>query len=319
MHEIRTQHPNTYYQTLRNNEEMGSKRTKFPIPTARLQALILSNKKLSFVISIIIVTLIYYGSLHLSQQSSNNKRRGVGGRDAQGELSSTLRRQDNGRAAVAIIRVIGISSGNNLKSNPHNDVQYLVQMKSHDYPIKNFRGSVCLLGGNANQQDLTPLDTLKRELNEELQYPEWVNAINPNEIIDDSAVKLSKKPLYNSTVVPLIPGSVRYLGTTLHSHTAKLIQKFRPYSFLCALYEITLRPDQLPPSVLYPRGANVQEGRLALLSEDQLMKHAKYAWGYEFTMGRYFGRNATNICEGASVTDVEENIWTMTPWTPWKR
>ena len=49
------------------------------------------------------------------------------------------------------------------------------------------------------------------------------------------------------------------------------------------------------------------------------MKHAKYAWGYEFTMGRYFGRNATNICEGASVTDVEENIWTMTPWTPWKR
>ena len=63
----------------------------------------------------------------------------------------------------------------------------------------------------------------------------------------------------------------------------------------------------------------MQEGQLALLSEDQLIWHAKYAWGYEFTVRRYFGRNTTNICEGTSVEDVDESVWNETVWTPLKR
>ena len=51
------------------------------------------------------------------------------------------------------------TNANNVNVNT-NDVQYLVQMKSHDYPITAFRGTVCLLGGNTNTHDATPLDTL---------------------------------------------------------------------------------------------------------------------------------------------------------------
>ena len=137
--------------------------------------------------------------------------------------------------------------------------------------------------------DVTPLDTLKRELNEELLSPDWVNAIQEKNVIDDS--KLGKT-LYNTTSLPAatvntdeggntdnfedgrFPGTVRYLGTTLHSHTAKLIDKPDAYAFFCALYEITIGIDQLPHSILHPVGATVQEGRLALLTQDQLLQQA---------------------------------------------
>ena len=215
-----------------------------------------------------------------------------------------------------------------------------------------FRGAVCLLGGNANGGtkkkkkkgllgkgkdgdngggDVTPLDTLKRELNEELLSPDWVNRIQQEKVIDDS--KLVKTSLYNTTSLSSAttventnnnnnfddgryPGTIRYLGTTLHSHTAKLIDKPNPYAFYCALYEITIGIDQLPHSILHPVGATIQEGRLALLTQDQLLQHAKYAWGYEYTMETYFGRKSWNKQEGASVSEVEENIWETTSWTP---
>merc|ERR1712194_304151 len=196
-----------------------------------------------------------------------------------------------------------------------------VQMKSHDYPIEIFRGTVCLLGGNANKRDETPLDTLKRELSEELHNPEWVNAIDETNIIDDSGMQFSNKPLFNSSFVVPRPKSgprIRYLGTTLHFQSAGLIQKATPYAFVCALYEITLRPDQLPPSAIYPRGANVQEGRVVLLTEDQLIKHSKYAWGYEYTVEKYFGKKTVNKQKGTAMSVVDEKTWKETGWTPSK-
>ena len=97
-----------------------------------------------------------------------------------------------------------------------------------------------------------------------------------------------------------------------------LVGRAAPYAFVCALYEITLRPEQLPPSVVYPRGANVQEGRVVLLSEDQLVRHSSYAWGYEHTMGRYFGRETANKQRGTAVSDVGEKDWKEMTWTPAK-
>ena len=299
---------------------MGSKRTRCPLRTARIKAAIISNKKLSFFLSALLLSILYQANTTLNSSPSNKRRFGVGGRDASGELASALRRRDDGRAAVVIVRVIGLNGDQSRKDyNPHSDVKSLVQVKSHDYPIHEFRGAVCLLGGNANKYDATPLDTLKRELNEELNNLSWINDIDEAKVIDHSSLQLTQQPMYNSTIVPLSPSTIRYLGVSLHSQTAELIHKSRPYSFLCALFEITLRADQLPPSVLYPRGVNVQEGQLALLSEDQWIWHAKYAWGYGFTVRRYFGRNTTNICEGTSVEDVDESVWNETVWTPLKR
>mmetsp|Transcript_17630 Transcript_17630/g.26213 ORF Transcript_17630/g.26213 Transcript_17630/m.26213 type:complete len:335 (-) Transcript_17630:109-1113(-) len=307
----------------------------------------LTNRKCTFLVSFILATIFYSPIYISSSNNSNQKRYGLGGPSASAsELTSALRRKSDGRAAVAIIRVVGMQTEHGIKSNPNNEVQYLVQYKSHDYPIKAFRGAVCLLGGNASGDttkkklgkkgmvggDVTPLDTLKRELNEELMSPDWVNVIQEKNVIDDS--KLGKT-LYNTTSLPAvtnnneesdnannmfeagrIPGTVRYLGTTLHSHTAELIDRPKPYAFLCALYEITIGIDQLPHAILHPVGATVQEGRLALLTQEQLLQHAKYSWGYEYTMEAYFGRKSWNKQEGASVSEVDENIWETTSWTP---
>jgi len=315
----------------------------------------LTNRKCTVLISFILAT-IFYTPIYIASNNnnSNQKRYGLGGPSASAsELTAALRRKSDGRAAVAIIRVVGLQTEHGIKSNPNNEVQYLVQFKSLDYPIKAFRGAVCLLGGNASGGtkkkglvgkgkgkdrggDVTPLDTLKRELNEELLSPDWVNMIQEKKVIDDS--KLGKT-LYNTTSLTAatvkntdesdnnnnnlnkfedgrFPGTIRYLGTTLHSHTAELIDKPNPYAFYCALYEITIGIDQLPHAILHPVGATIQEGRLALLTQDQLLTHAKYSWGYEYTMETYFGKKSWNKQEGASVSEVDEDIWKTTSWVP---
>lgn len=279
----------------------------------RLQRM-LANKKIAFLISIVFATLAFHttspdGLFGLKQ--ANNKRTGVGGRDATVELHSVLRRKQEGRAAVAIIRVIDDETDPDMPV-----VKYLVQMKSHDYPIPAFRGSICLLGGNANNNDATPVDTLVRELKEELGSTgslSWIHKIDADKVIDDSA--FLQIP-YNKNATNAA-GQVRYLGLSMHSQSAKVLKKNHPYSFLCALYEITLYPFQLPPTILHPRGATVQEGRLALLTEDQLIHHATYSWGYDYTMSRYFGKNVTTFCDGVSVEDVTSED--AGEWRPEKR
>ncbi len=251
-------------------------------------------------------------------QSRKSKRHRVvqhGAGDTKGELKTALKRKGDGRAAIAIVRVVGTPS-----SDAEERVRYLVQVKSHDYPIEAFRGTVCLLGGNANANDETPLETLLRELREELHDPDWVDDIDAEDVIDDSGSP-ANVPLFNSSSVVVETGTVppvRYLGTTLHFQSSTLLAKPNPYAFLCALYEITLRPEQLPPSVIYPRGANVQEGRVVLLTENQLVRNSGYAWGYEHTMGRYFGRKATKGQKGTAVSDVDEATLRETVWTPAK-
>ena len=289
---------------------MGSKQKPcIPLSLTRLQVL-LANKKIVFVLSTLLITLLYEASVHttLLSSSSKTKRKGVGGRDATGELSSLLRSNQQGRAAVAILRVVD--------DDAKKEEKYLVQIKSHDYPIPPFRGSICLPGGNANADDPSPVDTLVRELREELGSLSWINDIDAANIVDESDLQMSNKPYYNTTTVERKPGTIRYLGLSRHVQSAALVRKSHPYAFLCALYEITLRSSQLPPTVLYPRGATVQEGRLALLNKYQLMKHAKYSWGYEFTMSAYFGMNATNVCEGVSVEDLPEGE--LGEWRPEK-
>lgn len=303
---------------------------------ARIQTAACGNKVLAFFALFASVLLVHFSSTSTTRRPFHSprvsKRHGIGAGEGSSELASALRRKGDGRAAVAIIRVVGSAGGGDDEKNDpadtqpdrHPDVRYLVQIKSHDYPIEAFRGTVCLLGGNANVHDETPLDTLKRELNEELHRPYWVDAIDAANVIDDSsaqtAARLAEKPSFaNSTASsPPAPGTVRYLGTTLHFQGADLIDNPAPYAFACALYEITLRPDQLPPGVIHPRGATVEEGRAVLLDEDQLVRHSKFAWGYEHTMEEYFGRTIENKQTGTSVTDMNDRTWEEMTWTPSK-
>ena len=49
------------------------------------------------------------------------------------------------------------------------------------------------------------------------------------------------------------------------------------------------------------------------------MKHSKYAWEYEYTMEKYFGRKVGNKQKGTAVLVVEEDVWRDSVWTPAKR
>ena len=335
----------------RNNKKRKSKRR------VAADGVITNNRRIICLFSSLVLLLpflVYIATCIMGNQSSeggyypswsgsfsSGVRYGLGaGDDTTGELDSALQRKGDGRAAVAIIRVIdddaagaaaagdsinGINRGSNDDTN--NKVRYLVQLKSHDYPIEAFRGTVCLLGGNANDKDGTPLDTLKRELNEEMYHPIWVSNLggnsgsNNNDSDDDESawkiVDVSKGSYSNYThTAPSSPGIIRYIGTSIHFQSSALIHKPTPYAFLCALYEITISTNQLPPSVLKPRGANVREGRTVLLTEEQLVQHSKYAWGYEYTIEKYFGRNVVNKQVGAAVSIVDDrNII----WTPGKK
>lgn len=285
---------------------MGSKHgNQLHLFTSRIHQL-LKNKRFVFLLA----TSVFFAALLTpNNYNSSPKRKGVGTRDATGELHSILRRSHMGRASVAIVKVVDD------ETDPEEpQIKYLVQRKSHDYPIAAFRGSICLLGGNANKLDASPVETLIRELKEELGSAgslSWIHNIKSENIIDDSS---TKGPMYtNSTKA----GQIRYLGLTKHTQSSSILQKPHEYSFVCALYEITLYPFQLPPNVLYPRGALLSEGSLVLLTEEQLVHHAKYAWGYEFTVRDYFGKNVSNVCEGVSVESVEEEE--IGEWRPEKR
>ncbi|KAL3826773.1 hypothetical protein ACHAXA_000599 [Cyclostephanos tholiformis] len=261
----------------------------------------------------------------------SSRRYGLGAGDADGDLRSALRRGGEGRAAVAIIRVIDVDAPSSYSPSGKDDVGYLVQVKSHDYPIEAFRGAVCLLGGNANVDDATPLDTLRRELGEELFHPTWVDDLGRGGgdgssssavgVIDDSGngrgnSTYAPSSLNNDTIVGGV--TIRYLGASMHYHTSTLIDSRYPYAFLCALYEVTIRSDMVPAGIANPRGANVREGRTVLLREDQLIRHSRYAWGYEHTIEKYFGRKVTNKQAGSAVSVVDERTWKDAVWTPGK-
>ena len=194
----------------------------------------------------LLISLVY-----LVSRRGPPRRSGLGaGAAPSGELRAALRRKGDGRAAVAIVRVA--EEGGDAAAT-----RYLVQVKSHDYPIAKFRGAVCLLGGNAAKADATPLDTLKRELREELGDPAWVSGIGAADVVDDARAR----PLSNATAARAAGRDgaprVRYLGASHHFQSASVLGRATPYSFVCALYEIELRPDQLPPRCVpgLPRGA----------------------------------------------------------------
>ena len=115
-------------------------RSRLNIIIVRIRTFIHTNTKLAALISFVLGVLIPYFVNHILIPTSTSpyasKRYGLGAGDTTGELQAALRRKGDGRAAVAIIRVIGMDGGNDSKQN--SNVQYLVQLKSHDYPIEAF-------------------------------------------------------------------------------------------------------------------------------------------------------------------------------------
>ena len=116
---------------------MGSKQRPFcHLSLTRLQ-LLLANKKLSFLVSILLASILYQTQApHGLLSSSSNKRKGLGGGDASGELHSVLRRKQEGRAAVAIIRVTDDIDPSNASAEPQ--TKYLVQIKATTIPSRPF-------------------------------------------------------------------------------------------------------------------------------------------------------------------------------------
>ena len=57
---------------------------------------------------------------------------------------------------------------------------------------------------------------------------------------------------------------------------------------------------------------------MVLLTEDQLIRHSTFAWGYEYTVEKYFGKKTANKQKGTAVSNVEKETERETIWTPAK-
>mmetsp|Transcript_21329 Transcript_21329/g.32870 ORF Transcript_21329/g.32870 Transcript_21329/m.32870 type:complete len:239 (-) Transcript_21329:490-1206(-) len=229
------------------------------------------NKR--YFVSPVVLLLLFF----LSCNRKNNAK----------ELNATLRRRAKGRAAVVIIRVVEDDVNGNTdidQSSTMSTTRYLVQRKSRDYPIEPFRRAVCLFGGNAEATDKEPLDTLKRELGEELP----------------------------PDLVPPILSTLQFVGTSMNAQTAQLLGKAEPYAFMCACYEATLSAKQVSAS--FQNDINDKEGSHVLLSKEELLKEEKYAWGYDSVMSTYFGSRVKHFCKGATVTKLSNDA--LKDWTP---
>ena len=136
---------------------MGSER-KQTIVSTRIKTALYTHKKESFLISFILACITFY----FVREEPPARRVGLGaGSNKAGELHKALKAKGDGRAAVAIIRVLGTGGmpdtldekdptdpedggswedrSQKLKEmagNPYLNVKYLVQVKSHDYPIE---------------------------------------------------------------------------------------------------------------------------------------------------------------------------------------
>mmetsp|Transcript_8671 Transcript_8671/g.13366 ORF Transcript_8671/g.13366 Transcript_8671/m.13366 type:complete len:230 (+) Transcript_8671:125-814(+) len=192
------------------------------------------------------------------------------------ELNATLERNINGRAAVVIIRIDDTTGA---------PTKYLVQRKSKDYPIKPFQNSVCLFGGNAETTDKQPMETLTRELGEELPFD------------------LVQSILHSS--------NLKFFGASYNMQKAEILGKTEPYSFLCACYEARITADLLENAL---QKQAINEGSYALLTKEQLLEEEKYAWGYDFVMSEYFGKPVKNFCDGVTVEKVDKKK--LNDWTP---
>jgi 8-oxo-dGTP pyrophosphatase MutT (NUDIX family) len=191
-------------------------------------------------------------------------------------LNATLKRLNNGRAAVVIIQVV------DEKGKENSSPSYLFQRKSRDYPILAFRTAVCLFGGNAESEDATPLETLSRELTEEL----------PSSFVRT----ILEHPTF------------RYFGTFRNEHVPYLLGRADSYTFLCACYTVTISTNELPtPADWKASKMGDEEGSHELIAEEQLKEKEKYAWGYDFVFSSFLHTKVKNMMLGSHVTKVSDN------------
>lgn len=223
------------------------------------------------------------------------------------DLMDLMKRNTQGRAAVIIIRVEpddatgsdASSTGNSSPGEQHEQTQrsqqetrYLIQRKSSDYPIPQFKNALCLYGGNflsLKEGDLTPLDTLLRELKEEL----------------------SEETFVMESILPKI--QFRQYSYNFQSHKifeyqqqeqqGDMAEKAKTeYGFLCVLFEAVIQYKDLPPSIFQVEEGN--EGNYELLTKEELLRE-RYAWGYDYIMSQYFrdeGGDSIQKCNGVQVT-----------------
>ena len=200
-------------------------------------------------------------------------------------LSQTLKRHKNGKAAVAMIRVLF----DNSTEDDQNQEVYLMQRKSLNYPIQKFSNALCLYGGNSEDIDENqPIQTLIRELREEL----------PDKLVDQ-----------------LVINGFSFLTFSYHDQNLHLLRNLNntdtndeksekdEYAYVCALYESYISWNDWKR--LTTNSSQDVEGNHILLSKEQLLKEEpKYAWGYDYLVSDYFGQNVTQFCDGVTYTNL---------------
>eukprot|EP01080_Neovahlkampfia_damariscottae_P000418 gene420-6831_t len=121
--------------------------------------------------------------------------------------------------------------------------KFLVQRKTEDYHVRDFASTLCLFGGNSEKEDQRPLDTLRRELQEEL----------PN--ISEEIIQNSKFFSTFELDVP-IPNKPNY--------------NFLSNVFVCEVAEDLLERFTKDSCL---------EGRMEIIDESEL-ENNQFCWGY---------------------------------------
>lgn len=139
-----------------------------------------------------------------------------------------------------------------ITSNGSSGRLFCFQKKTMDYPIEEFAGTYCFFGGNAEENDKDHLDTLQRELTEELSSASFILSNSIFFQTFEIKVPLKNKPEYH--YLPSI-----YIANV----TEEELKKFK--TDIC------------------------MEGKVIIVSEKEIHENPKhqFCWGYDYVFQYY--------------------------------
>jgi len=128
---------------------------------------------------------------------------------------------------------------------------FLWQRKTHGYPVSCMVGSLCLFGGNKEEEDASAADTLTRELREEI----------PSSLAEEIIRNMKPFSRYIVEASPVL-----------------MAPKLASYAFVACVYESSISSTVVD--------GNILEGKAEFLSLDSLLEN-KFTWGYDFVFHDY--------------------------------
>jgi hypothetical protein len=149
---------------------------------------------------------------------------------------------------------------------------YIFQQKDEGYPVVGYRGSVCLIGGNwISPADLSPADTMRRELSEEF-------------LGEDGRLRENRE-LVESMLAGMQPHGEFFV------RVPKSVSRTKEFNFDVSVYSATIGQEcyRKIKDRFHRNEIPFAEGRCLVLGAGELAKPRVFAF-YEKLLHDYFSR-----------------------------